>query len=718
MKKRLILVALALAAVLAMTAVAGAGTGANSDTSTANRATVDTTRALVVLQGAPLSTSEKTRPAPGRKIDFNNSGVRAYRAELAALRNEFKQWLRANAPAAKVTREFDIALNAVGVELNGTPLATIKAAPMAVDARYQGIYYPAGHNDPDLALVSAVQAWQSSTDTGAKGRGVKVAILDTGIDQRHPCFADGNPRDDGAYTNDKVIVAKVFNEKTPARGYTPKDYNGHGTHVAGTVACNMHTSASVDGATIPYGVSGVAPEATLGNYNVFPGDVLSVRWEDLVEALEEAYEDGFDVANMSIGGGYEGILDLGSIAVDNLDVAGMVSAVAAGNSGPGFNTVEAPGRAARALTAGAMTVGHSVVMYSVVGGTSYAAVRGDFGKPSTDTTAPLKVVFDSTSPEGGLSLACSSLPANSLTGKIALISRGTCTFSTKIRNAQAAGATGVIVVNRVAGDPITMGQDGTANQPTIPAYMVALQYRSELMGKDAQSATLQATGTYVRNAGVDNWMASFSSHGPTEVDFRVKPDVVAPGVNVLSAQPLEFCGGLPCWAFYQGTSMATPHLAGAAAVVKGQHPTWSAAQIRSAIVNQADEHVTRTTNGSALESNVLVRGAGRANVLSAVSAPLALDPVSVSFGAVPSGSGISLTRSVAVTSFGGPSVASVAIDSGSNGVSYAASFANGVVTITMTAAKGAAVGDHPAILRVRDASGAELAHAAVYTLIK
>ena len=103
---------------------------------------VDNTSAVVQLKGDPLSTSPRTKPAHGRKIDFKNNAVRSYRAQLNAGRNEFKRWLRANAPRAKVTGEYDVSLNAVAVQLNGTPLATIAAAPMVQSAEYNALYHP------------------------------------------------------------------------------------------------------------------------------------------------------------------------------------------------------------------------------------------------------------------------------------------------------------------------------------------------------------------------------------------------------------------------------------------------------------------------------------------------------------------------------------------------------------------------------------------------
>jgi subtilisin family serine protease len=428
---------------------------------------------------------------------------------------------------------------------------------------------------------------------------------------------------------------------------------------------------------------------------------------------------------MSLGGGIHGEQDLLTKAVDDLDQAGFISAIAAGNSGPGNFTIESPGSAARALTAGASSVGHfvgaPVTVPDATPPISTTAAVGSFNTVPADLTAPLGVVFDGTI----LGQACSTLPPGSLTGKIAVISRGTCTFSTKIRNAQDAGAVAALIVNNVPGSPIAMGQDGTPNQPTIPAYMASRADRDALVAADGLNATIGATLQYTYNSANDNFMAAFSSQGPTDVDFRVKPDVVAPGVNVLSSIPVSFCDGASCWAFFQGTSMATPHLAGSAAVVKGQQPTWSAAQVRSAIVNTAEQGMLKQATSTNLETNVNKIGSGLDNLLSAVTATVALDPVSVSFGPVPSISGQTKTFDVTLTNLGN-SQATFSLSVGSStgtGVSYSVTpsvtlpaGASGTATVTMTAAPGASLGGHQAKLAV--SAGGEVAHAVVFTYIR
>lgn len=725
--------ALAFAGALSLPA-AYAAPRQDSDSTTSNRPSQDTGTALVQLNGEPLASYVKTKPTKGKKIDFGNSTVKAYRAQLSALRNDYKAWLRANLPGAKVTGEFDIALNAVAVQLNGATLAQVSATPMVTNAQYQGLYYP-NATDPDLALISAQQAWAQGGGSGNAGAGVKVAIIDTGIDITHPCFSDAGyaaqtQLGNHSLTNNKVIAAKVFSNRTPQKGYTAAALQDHGTHVAGTVACNFGTPAPVNGVTT-YDMSGVAPRALLGNYNIFPGALDNARSEDIVNALEAAYQDGFDVANMSLGGGSHGFQDLLTVAVDNLDQANMVVAVAAGNSGPGLFTVESPGSAARALTAGASTVGHFVGAPLSVGGSTYGVASGDFATVSSDLTASLGVALNGA---GNLSNACTAgapgadgkPAAGSLAGKIALISRGACTFSEKIRNSQDAGAIAAVVVNNVAGDPTAMGLGGIANEPTIPAYMAALVNKTSLVAANGLPATLGAAQSYFQTSNSDI-MAGFSSQGPTDVDFRVKPDVVAPGVNVLSSIPQAFCAAPPCFAFFSGTSMATPHLAGSAAVVRQLHPTWSAADVRSAIVNTADRGVLRNFSTAAPQNDVNINGAGRENLLAAVSAKVALDPVSLSFGAVASGSGQTRRMTVTLTNLSGaPQTYALSISGQpGNSVAYSvdqpsvtvAAGAKADVTVTMSASQGASVGSKQAYLEVSSA-GANIAHAALFTWVK
>src|SRR5438034_6043817 len=561
---------------------------------------VDRSSAIVQLKGDPLSTHSITKPAAGKKIDFKNNNVRSYRAQLSAGRNEFKRWLRANAPRARVTSEYDISLNAVAVELNGTPLQTIAAAPMVERAEYNALYHPT--LSESYKIINAMDAWNAAGGRSVAGAGIKIGDIDTGIDESHPFFdptgfsyPPGFPKCDAAdsnshhedqdckYVSPKVIVAKVFYNKAHQQGLDAQAIQDHGTHTAGDAAGVTGQTAVVNGVSID-DMSGTAPGAWLGNYNVFPGDVLNARSEDILNAVDAAVEDGMDVLNLSLGGSYHGNNDLLAIGLDNAVDAGVVVAVAAGNSGPGAGTLESPGRARKIITVGASTNNHFVgepFTYPSGGGTTIGAAVGDF--PPLPTAS--YDLFDTNS------TSCVSVDPGA-SGKLAIINRGGCTFSTKVRNAIAAGAIGVLVINNVAGDPTAMAKDGGGGDD-LPAVMIGLNEGAALRSSGATTADATATFSEFTNTGNEDILAGFSSQGPTAVDFAVKPDLTSVGVNVLSSitcvgKPDTCPGDGTGWAFFSGTSMSTPHIAGSAAVLLNLNPSWSPAQIKSALVNRAD----------------------------------------------------------------------------------------------------------------------------------
>lgn len=678
--------------------LAAGNTKVRSSTMSDSRGTasIDTSSAIVQLAGTPLAADTTLSKGQAKRVDFKNSATKSARARLVAIRNDFKQWLKSNAPKARVTSEYDVALNAVAVDLNGTDIASLRSAPGVVAATLQVNYVMLDEPvvDPDLALVNALAGWGAGGAADA-GKGIKVAVIDSGIDMNHACFdGTGYPAFSGSvgdsrFTNAKVIVAKVFNMRAKVRGLNafPGPGQDHGTHVAGTIACEPLTPATVGTATIPYGVTGVAPAAQLGNYNVFPGDVENARSEDILNALQAAYEDGMDVANMSLGGGANGIQDLLTKAVDNLDRGGMVVAVSAGNEGPGLFTLGSPGSAERALTAGAYAVGHYTAVPVTWEDGSALTARGDFPLPATPLTAELAGVLG-TSANLPLGTACTPLATGSLAGKVALLSRGVCTFGTKVKYAQDAGASAVIVVNSVPGAPIAMGSDA-AFSSTIPAVMAGQSDAAALIAAIGSDVTIASDPVYVYEATAAGSMESFSSQGPTDVDLRVKPDVVAPGGNVLSS---VLGGG---WAFFSGTSMASPHLAGIAAVLRGQHPSWTAVEVRSAVVNTA---VVKASLGT---SNPLIIGNGAADLARATAASVALDPVSTSFGAIPVGNGNTWSRTIAVSRLAGSGPITVAVTGNS---AFGATVAGDVITVTYTP-RATGAGQQHALLTVSDGSG-------------
>jgi subtilisin family serine protease len=208
----------------------------------------------------------------------------------------------------------------------------------------------------------------------------------------------------------------------------------------------------------------------------------------------------------------------------------------------------------------------------------------------------------------------------------------------------------------------------------------------------------------------------------------IKPDVVAPGADIISSLPAALCDPLPpegCWGFLGGTSMATPHLAGAAAVVRGLHPDWSAAQVRSSIVNTAQEGLLRNPLTDKVTSDAMIVGTGLLDVAAATEATAALDPVSKSFGSVPSGSGKSLTATIVVTniSAAASSFTAAVVDSDADGAAFTGNAAftlapgqSRSVTVGVALAKGAADGNKQAVLRV-SSGGVEVAHGMLFVLV-
>jgi minor extracellular serine protease Vpr len=712
---------------------------------------VDRLSAIVQLKGDPLSTHSATKPTTGKKIDFKNNNVKSYRAQLNAGRNEFKRWLRANAPRARVTSEYDISLNAVAVELNGTPLETIAAAPMVERAEYNALYHP--NLSESYKIINAMDAWNAAGGRSVAGAGIKIGDIDTGIDETHPFFdptgfsyPPGFPKCDAAdsashhedqdckYVSQKVIVAKVFYNKAHQQGLDAQAIQDHGTHTAGIAAGVTGQTAVVNGVSID-DMSGIAPGAWLGNYNVFPGAVDNARSEDILNAVDAAIADGMDVLNLSLGGSYHGNNDLLANGLDNATDAGVVVAVAAGNSGPGAGTLESPGRARKVITVGASTNQHFVgqpFTYPAGGGTTIGAAVGDFAALPTASFD----LFDTQSN------GCASVDPGA-SGKLAIIDRGACVFSQKVANAKAAGAVGVLVINNVAGDPTAMARTAGFDDD-LPAVMIGKNEGAALRASGETTASAEETFQEFVTPENKDILAGFSSQGPTAVDFAVKPDLTSVGVNVLSSitcvgKPQTCPGDGSGWAFFSGTSMSTPHIAGSAAVLLNINPSWSPAQIKSALVNHADLVVKDAATGLH-DIGPTAQGAGRENLSVAADGTTWMDPVSASFGRVTLGhptsvtitlsnpTGTDETFSVSVTkftpdTFGGtvPSIYDAGtLSTGDDRITVPASVtvpANSSTTMTVTVNGGHALGDVAQGWINLDGPGSNDLHLAYYAIV-
>lgn len=624
--------------------------------------------ALAVYTGG-IQNIGATKPEPGSKLDLTTDNAGAYLQYLTGKQNEFITALRTLAPSAVVLDTFQIVVNGLAIELNGGELPAVISASGVKAVTVTRTFTPM--MNVSLPLIGAQALWTEVGGPGPAGANMFVGIIDTGIDIRNPFFHDqgyqmpfGFPKTDNQnnlqYVNKKVVVARAY-PRFASQADDAKDQRGHGSHVSGTVAGNHNTSASVRG--VAFKISGVAPRAYLGNYNVFPFPSGGTDDEPIIAAIEDAVADGMDAINMSLGGTVLSPADLDPLttATNNAVDAGVIAAVAAGNSGPGAQTVTSPGNAAKAITAGASTNPHFVGQPVSVTGPgnvpanlqNFGAAAGDFKVYESQTAAQFAWWAGQADSPG---TACSDRPAGNLTppdptpavsveGKIALIARGDCTFTSKIRNAEAAKAVGVIIYNNVAGDPVAMGHAG-GPLPGIPAVMVSnangVAMREWYQANNNATVRVDPEFAEFKTPNADI-IAGFSSRGPTRFDFLLKPEVTAPGVNVLSAinTPTGF-------AFFQGTSMASPHVAGSATVLKQKFPKWAPVDVKSALVTTGKRPVTDHVTGQSA-TGVMTRGGGRINLSLAKDPRVTADSPTLGLGVVTAGT---FTRDVVLTDTG------------------------------------------------------------------
>lgn len=471
-----------------------------------------------------------------------------------------------------------------------------------------------------LPIHAVPDAWTAIGGQSKAGAGIKIAIIDTGIDSSHPMFQDpalsmpaGFPHvtrtADMAYTNSKIIVARTY----PPASTTPNanDLDSHGTAVASTAAGVSWTDPRVGI------ISGVAPKAWLGNYKVFPDDGSGAADNDIIQALSDALADGMDVANLSLGSDLSvpPTSDPLVVAVENAIAQGMIITIAAGNAGSDPNTIGSPAISPSALTMGASVNGHA---FAASLKESNGAIIPVFPGSRTQLMGSITGLLKDVAELDSTGLACGALPSGSLNGKVALILRGVCFFDDKIATAQAAGATMMIVyTDQARPDAINM----SITSSNLPAFMASYYNGVQLKALATAGGSVTVDFTTQEVAQSANSIASFSSRGPT-IDANLKPDLLAVGASLVMASP----GANSVTA--AGTSFSSPMAAGAAALVKGARPGLTPAQYKSLLVNSARPLYLP----SATAAQVTDSGAGVMQVLAAVNAGATVTPVSLSFG--------------------------------------------------------------------------------------
>ncbi|MCX5970737.1 MAG: S8 family serine peptidase [Coprothermobacterota bacterium] len=542
--------------------------------------------------------------------------------QLVRVQNEqrlAKEQLANLGESFEVTQEMQYAYNGIAVRFPREKLAEVQAL-FGMDKVHPSRTYYADlpHSVP---LTGATNVW---VDPGYKGEGMVVGVVDTGVDYNHPDLG-------GGFGNKVVAMISVAEHTGDAM-----DTNGHGTHVSGTMAAKAASAT---------GVNGMAPEAKLIVAKIVQGGAGSASSESIAAAfdwmLEQKY-GGLNLAsiNMSFGspGGWRDASDPEQVAIQNCVNHGIFVSLSSGNeyySAYPYNQVncwygEDPNKLSYypadigivggpSVVPGALSTAASWNTASRMPGYKVGITDNHFGyAAATGAPNPLSI-FSPTAdlPYIYCGLGSAAEIPTSVAGKIALIKRGVSTFGQKAANAQAKGAIGVIIYNDGTSwdrhDILSPTVEGSGI--TIPTVFSTYEQGNDLYLNRATYQTVRFDGqltdvpVYVADKMVD-----FSSWG-TDNNLFFKPEASAPGGGIWSTVPLAQGG----YANYSGTSMAAPHVGGAAALIKQGKPAWTPEMIKIALLNTA---TLLTYPGSSRYFSPRLQGAGRINVDKALQTPV------------------------------------------------------------------------------------------------
>ena len=652
-----LLASLLLAAALISAATAGVAHA--GDTAPAATGASEAARVYIVQLRPPaaLDAAAASRRTGSGRPDPRSAAVSGYGAALVARHDELLASI--GAPDAKLY-SYKLAFNGFAARLTAEQAAKLRVHPdvsRVTEDRVKLLKTNAsgqflGLLDPGNGLRSA---------RGLTGEGVTIGIIDSGIDPLHPSFSDRaekpkprlcrggwarnsllgawlcqrfrKPRYQALYAplphwhgrcetgpgfpagscSGKIIGARFYaggfremHRLDPGESLSPLDADGHGTHMA-SVAAGGTVTATIGGTALAP-VTGMAPRARIAVYKACwlePGETRATcAMSDLQRAIEDAIADGVDILNYSVGTGDGGPGDPDALALLAATEAGILPVAAAGNSGPGPASLDSPATAPWVMAVAA----------SSRAGTRYDEVLRVSAPASASGTFTLKEaaftpLLRDTGPVSGrlasAGEACTALPdASAVGGRIALAQRGSCAFQAKVTNAADAGAIAVVVYGNTEddGQPITM--KGTRGSVGIPAVMIGRADGEALAARLAAGETVEATLQKGLIAGVQvagNVMYAQSARGPNPNVFDIlKPDVTAPGVDILGAQTPAVANGVrgERFQYLSGTSMAVPHVAGVAALLRQAHPGWSPAALRSALMTTARQDVVKEDGAS------------------------------------------------------------------------------------------------------------------------
>lgn len=634
--------------------------------------TATDTIAIVKLKESPLLATVQLG-ADGKKT-IDEARAKAVMAEQDAVIAKLEEI----SPKIEVLYRYRLVVNGLAIV---TPLELLPKVRELGNVSYvevqTGFTRPVLANDAGGVLQKVLERTSTkfigATDAharGIRGQGLKIGILDTGIDYTHAMFGGAGTeeafkaidpsKETSSFPTTKVVGgidlvgtaydsgSADFSRRTPKVDQNPIDEGGHGSHVAGTVAGRGDGVTSYDG---------VAPDALLYAIKVFGADG-STGDAVVVAGLEYSadpnadlnLDDQLDVVNLSLGSSYGNPHILYTEAMGHLSRAGTVVVASAGNSGNDDYIVGAPSVADEALSVAASVDDMDQNWrFRAIRFTSASkpevlveAIESTLTTPIEELGAPV------TGPLVFVGLADKDLEQDvkdELKGNVALIDRGGVTFAEKIRRAEEAGAIGVVVVNNKPDAPFAMGGEGEFK---IPAVMIAKALGDELKAEMAGGGSVTIdfkTDAKIEKPELIDTIANFSSKGPRSLDALLKPEIAAPGNLVISAA----MGGGSKVVQMSGTSMAAPHMAGVMALLKQRHPTLTSAELKSLAMSTAKTMLTEEKKVYPLSR----QGAGRVQVLKALDAKLVTSPAAVSLGEVTIESRKQIRRVVTLKSIAG-----------------------------------------------------------------
>ncbi len=621
------------------------------------------TKVVVFLAGDDVATVQRKVGRPLTRTE-KETVISTLSADHGAMRPAIE------ARGGRVMGSYQSAMNGIKVEIAKNRIDSLRSIPGVVDIKPVGIYQR--NNTTSVPFIGAPAVWQ--LPGRVQGQGVKIAIVDSGVDYTHANF--GGPGTVAAFQAAKAtstaaanpaffgpaapkvkggidLVGDDYNAAAaagsaalvPHPDANPLDCGGHGSHVAGTAA---GLGVKGDGTTYrgPYTAAAYTP----GAFNIGPGvaplaDLYAVRvfgcsgsTDVVADAIDWAVRNGMDVISMSLGSDFGNADNSESVAISHAIDAGVLVVAASGNAGPIPYITSAPGATAGTISVAATdaTAAYPFASLTLSNG-STINVQDSNGAPITDGANLAVVVLRNAN--GTVSLGCNEAEYDKtrnggidITGKLVVTLRGTCARVYRAGAGQHYGAAAVAMINSTAGYPAYEGPIPGGDPTTNPFETVTIPFLGALASDSAKlagptggpapaSAVLRNAGN-LANVGFER-VASFSSAGPRLGDSVLRPGVTAPGVSTVSTAVGTGNGFIAM----SGTSMATPHVAGVAALVRQVNRAWSLEDQRSAVVQTASPALMKDYSPN-LEGSGLVQTLAAVNTQAVVRTP----DDSVSFG--------------------------------------------------------------------------------------